>query len=135
MEATQPAASGPAARRQRTLAVVGALLIGACVPIQALTLGTAAFVSRSYASLGLRHTAATATVGFVAAWRWPLLAVLLAAQAVAIVSATRRPAYGRRLLITGVVVLLVTALLYFLFVAPLALDIIYRATSTDLAPK
>ena len=132
MEATQPAASGPAPLRQRALAVVGALLLAACVPIQALTLGTAAFVSRSYASLGLRHTAATATVGFVAAWRWPLLAVLLAAQAVAIVSATRRPTYGRRLLITGVVVLLVTALLYFLFVAPLALDIIYRATSTKL---
>ena len=132
MEATQPEVNGPAPRRQRALAVVGALLIGACVPVQALTLGTAAFVSRSYASMGLRHTAATATVDFVAAWRWPLLAVLLAAQAVAVVSAARRPAYGRRLLITGVVVLLVTALLYFLFLAPLVLDIIYRATSTKL---
>jgi type II secretory pathway component PulM len=135
MEPTQPAASGPAARRQRILAIVGALLIGACVPVQAFTLGTAAFVSRSYASMGLRHTAATATVDFVAAWRWPLLAVLLTAQAVAVVSAARRPAYGRRLLITGVVVLLVTALLYFLFLAPLVLDIVHHATSADLTAK
>ena len=66
MEATQPAANGPAPRRQRALAISGALLLGACVPIQALLLGTAASFPQSYADLGLRHTAATATVGFVA---------------------------------------------------------------------
>ena len=132
MEATQPAANGPAPRRQRALAISGALLLGACVPIQALLLGTAAVLLQSYTGLDLRHTAATAMVVFVASWRWPILAVLLATQAVAVVSATRRPAYGRQLLITGVLALLVTALLFFLFVAPLTRDIIYRATSTKL---
>ena len=36
METNHPAANGPAPRRQRALAVCGALLVGACVPIQAL---------------------------------------------------------------------------------------------------
>ncbi len=116
-------------RRQRALALCGALLVGVSVPEQALLLDSAASNLQFYAELGVRHTAAATTVGFLASWHWLLLAVLLAAQAAAVVSATRRLAYGRQLLITGLVALLVAALLLFLLAAPIGLNIVHNATT------
>jgi hypothetical protein len=96
MEASQPSVVAPSPWVQRILAILSALLFASCLAMQVFVLVVMVpKFEQVWKDMGLTHVG---LAGSIAAWRWPLLFLLAAAQALVILLVVRKRPYGAWLL-------------------------------------